>query len=200
MGFDLGIGEAALLAGATGAAEGGGTFAELGTIASIGSSLIGGVGSLISGNAKSESAKYNAAVAANNATIASQNATRAAQAGEAQAAMSQQKTRATVGAIKASQAASGIDVNQGSAVDVRSSAAELGELDAITIRSNAARTAYGYQTQSASDTAQSNLDKFTAENDETASEIGAGTTVLGGLGSASLNYGKFLNNGGMSAS
>ncbi len=64
------------------------------------------------------------------------------------------KTRGQVGAIEASQAASNITVGSGSAVDVRSSAAEMGELDALTIRSNAEKQAYGYQTQAAAFTGE----------------------------------------------
>lgn len=145
-----------------------------------------------SGQAQKASANYNSEVAANNAEIASQTATRAAQAGEAQAEATSQKTRATVGAITASQAAGNIDVNSGSALDVQSSAKELGELDALTVRSNAAKTAYGYQTQSASDTGQSQLDAFQAANAGTAGEISAGGSILGGVSNAAGNYGKFL--------
>lgn len=166
-------------------------LADVGMVASIAGAGLGAIGSLQSGKASSAAADFNSKVAANNAQIAQQNATWTAEEGEANAAKSEQKTRAGVGAIKAAQAANGVDVNSGSALDVRSSAASLGELDAITIRSNAARTAYGQQTQAASDTAQSNLDKSQASNSETAGEIGAGSSLLGGLGSAAGNFAKF---------
>ena len=161
--------------------------------ASIGSAVVGGIGAISQGQAASASANYNAQVAQNNAKIAQQNATWAAQQGETQAATQEAKTRATVGAEKAAQAASGIDVNSGSAVDVRSSAAALGELNALTVRSNAARQAYGYQTQAASDTGQAALDKSQASSASEAGFLNAGTTVLGGLGSAASNYGKYLD-------
>ena len=127
-----------------------------------------------------------------NQQIALQNATAAGQAGEAQAAQAEQKTRAEVGAIKASSAASGVDVNSGSALDVQSSASELGELNAITIRGNAAKQAYGYETQGTSFQNQANLDTSQAADATTAGEIGAGSTFLGGVGSAASNYGKYL--------
>jgi hypothetical protein len=130
-------------------------------------------------------AKYNAQVATQNQQIATQNATLAGQSGEQQAAQSEAKTRAEVGAIKASEAAGNIDVNSGSAVDVQSSAAELGELSAITIRGNAA---YGYQTQSTSFENQAQLDTQQAANDTTAGEIAAPVTLLGGLGGAGISY------------
>lgn len=148
------------------------------------------------GQAGKVSEKYNAAVSQQNANVAKQNEAIAGQAGEEQAAMVQQRTRATVGAIRANQAASGIDVNSGSDVDVRSSASELGELDALTVRSNATREAYGYGVQAENFEAQGTLDQFEGENDLKAGEIGAGSTFLSGLGSAANNYARYQMSGG----
>lgn len=53
--------------------------------------------------------------------------------------------RGAVGAQRAGFAAGNIDISTGSAVDVQADAAVLGELDALTIRSNARREAWGYQ-------------------------------------------------------
>lgn len=170
--------------------------AALATAAAVGgvsSAIIGGVGAIQSANAQKSAAQYNSQVAANNAIIANQNATFAGEEGEQQAAQSQAKTRAEVGAIAANQGASGIDVNSGSAVDVRSSASEVGELNAINIRANAARQAYGFQTQAASDTGQSALDRSAAASDQTAGGINASSTILGGLGQAGSAYGRFLS-------
>ena len=161
----------------------GGAFSLGTTLATLGTAL-GAVGAITSMGGRAAASDYSSVIAAQNAQIAKQQADLAGAAGDQQVAMQQAKTRATVGAIKAAQAASGIDVNTGSAVDVRSSAAELGQLDAISIRSNAARTAYGYQTQSASDLAQSQLDRFEAKNDRTAGYLNAGTSVLGGVSKA----------------
>lgn len=127
---------------------------------------------------------YQAQVAANNAKVAQQNATFAGEIGESNAERQEMRTRATVGAIKAGQGASGVDINSGSAADVRASAGELGALDALTIRSNAARQAYGYQTTATSATAQSGLDKYAAENARKGADIGFMGSLLGGAASA----------------
>lgn len=174
------------------AAAGASAFEGIGAFATIAGAGISALGSIQSANAQSASAKYNSEVASNNAVIQQQNATWAAQAGEEQASMKEQETRAKVGGIVANQAAAGIDVSSPSAVDVKSSATELGELDAINIRGNAARTAYGYDVQSSNDVAQSQLDKFQASQDTTAGEVGAGSSILGGVGNTSLQLGKFL--------
>jgi hypothetical protein len=176
-------------------------LAIAGVAASVIGAGVGAMGAISSANAQSAAAKYNAQVAQQNQQIAQQNATQAGQAGEQQAAMSEQKTRAEVGAIKTSQAASNVDVNSGSAVDVQSSAASLGELNAITIRGNAAKQAYGYETQGTGFANQATLDTSQAASATTAGEIGAGSTILGGLGSAGSTYAKYLNSssGGFSA-
>ncbi len=163
-----------------------------GLVASVASAGVGAAGAISSADAQANAAKYNAEVAAQNEQVAKNNATQAAQAGEVQANTVQQKTRAEVGALKANEAASGVDVNTGSPVDVRSSAASLGELNAITVQSNAAKTAYGYQTQAAGFGNESTLDTTQAANDETAGEIGAGSTLLGGLSSGANNWEKYI--------
>lgn len=167
---------------------------------SAGTGLLGtgiqAIGQYQQGQAASESAKYNSQVAENNATIARQNAVWAGQEGEANAAAKEQQTRATLGSIKAAQGANGVDVNSGSNLDVRSSAEQLGELDAINIRANAARSAYGYQTTASNQEAQSGLDKYEAESSSTAGDIGAGASLLTGSGNAGLGYERYLTNSG----
>lgn len=182
-------------------AGGASTFAGLSTAATLASGAISAVGSIEKGQASSAAAKYNAGIAQNNATIAQQNATFAGQEGEQNAAIAEGKTRAQVGAITAAQAANGVEVNSGSALDVRSSAAELGELNAINIRANAARQAYGFQTEATSDQAQAQLNKSQAQSDSTAGYIGAGSTLLSAAGNKNKNYSDFLSSqSGMSVS
>jgi hypothetical protein len=164
------------------------------------SAVVGGgvsaYGAVESGQASSEAANYQAQVSANNAIIATQNAQQATAAGEAQVTQQQLKTAATVGAIKTNQAASGLDVNSGSNLDIQSSAKELGELDALTIRNGAARQAYGYEVQSVSDVNQGQLQQSEAGQDLTAGTIKAGSSILGGASSASSDYGKYLQSVG----
>ena len=161
--------------------------------ASVTAAGIGAYGAIQSSQAQSAAAKANAQIQANNATVATQNANFAAAEGETNAATNEMKTRAAVGQEMTSQAANGVDVNTGSAADVRTSENQIGQLDAATIRSNAARQAYGYQTQSQNATSQASLDTTEAGNDITAGDINAGSTFLGGVGSATSNYSKYLN-------
>ncbi len=145
---------------------------------SLGASTIGGIGQVLQGQATSKADKYNAEIAANNATIAHQNATAVIQEGEANAAAASMGTKAKIGGILANQGASGVDVNSGSSVDVRSSAAQNGELNAINIRSQAARTAYGFETGATNATAESNMYKSEAEAAPITAGIGAASSML----------------------
>jgi hypothetical protein len=141
-----------------------------------------------SGQAQSAAAAYQAQVAANNAIIAQRNARTDIQAGEAAATNQGLKTRAQVGQEKAAQGASGIDPNTGSAPLVRNGTQELGMLDAMTIRSNAAQKAYAQQVQATSDTAQSQLDTMESTQAAEAGELGGLGTLLGGVSTVGKNY------------
>lgn len=147
-------------------------------------------GAMSSAEAASANAAYQSQVAANNAKIAKQNANWTMQAGEQQSTTEGMKTRSEVGAIKSAQAANGIDVNSGSAVDVRSSSSELGELNALTLKSNASRQAYGYETQSSDYTAQSQLDASQSSQALDAGMFSAAGSLLGGASSFAGNYAK----------
>jgi hypothetical protein len=157
--------------------------------------LVGGAvsayGSYESGQATSAAEAYQAQVAANNAKVAQTNARLDIQAGETAATNQGLKTRAQVGTEKAGQGAGGIDVNTGSAVGVRAGSEEIGQLDALTIRSNAAKQAYGQLVTATSDTAQSQL--ATAESGQAAEagDIGAAGSLLSGVSTVGGNYARY---------
>lgn len=157
--------------------------------------LVGGAisaaGAVQSGYAKSEAAAYQSQVAANNAKIAQQDATLDIQAGETAAVNRGLKTRAMVGQEKAAQGASGIDVNSGSAADVRAGTEELGMLDALTIRSDAAKRAYAKEVEATSDTAQSQLAKAESDQDVTAGWISGAGTLLSSASSVGSSWSKY---------
>lgn len=153
-------------------------------------------GAILQGHSAAESDKYNSQLNSVNSNIAKQNAAIAGQAGAEQATLSSERSRATLGSVKANQAASGIDVNSGSASDTQASVSEIGELDALTVRSNATKEAYGYKAQSENFEAQSNLDKYQEGADLTGSYINAAGTFLGTLDNAASNFAKYQSAGG----
>lgn len=177
--------------GASALAAGTASGISLATAASIGSTALGALGALQSGAASSSAAGYNAQVAANNAKLAQQNAEMAGAQGEQNVAVESAKTRAKIAATLADQGASGVDVNSGSAVDVRASEAKLGMLNSLNIRADAARKAYGYETEAATQKGQENLYKSEKKSAKIGGWLDAGGTVLGGIAKAS-QYSNFL--------
>ena len=107
------------------------------TLMAVGSMVASVGGGIMQGMAQSQAATYNAQVARNNEVIANQNAATVLQQGQVAEQAQRIKTGEMVGGIVANEAASGVNPNTGSALGVRSSAAETGELDALTIRYNA---------------------------------------------------------------
>lgn len=61
-------------------------------------------------------------------------------------------------------------------------AASLGELSALTIRSNAAKESYGYLNQAWSAQAQANLDQSNAQADMMAGLVGGAGDLISGIG------------------
>ena len=145
-------------------------------------------GSVEAGNAAKASSDYQAQVARNNATIANQNVAWTAESGESKVAAQGMKTAANVGATKAAQGASNIDVNSGSASNVRVAEGKLGALDALTIRSNNSREAYGYEVASVSDTAESGLLTQQGKQQQIAGDIGGVSSFLSGASSVGSKY------------
>ena len=136
-------------------------------------------GSIMQGYAQSQAANYNAQVARNNQIVANQNASIALQQGQAQEQAKRIQTGEMGSAIVANEAASGVNPNEGSALSVRSSAAETGELDALTIRYNSNLQARNLQYQGAQYGAQAQLYSSQAGWDVANSILGGASSVSG---------------------
>ena len=79
-------------------------------------------------------------------------------------------------------AASGIDVNSGSALDVQNASTSEGEFDAEAIRFNAARAKWGYDSQADNLTAQANNARAIGRSARTNALIGGVANALGTIG------------------
>lgn len=156
-------------------------------IGSMVATAVGGItsafGAIQGGGAEAAMYNYRAGVAQLNRQIAQQNAEYEVKAGEVQAQEVGMKTRYEVGRIRAAQGASGLDVNKGSAADVRISQEEIGEEDQATTRANAARRAYGYEVEGMGYQAESRLDVAAGEQARTSGYIKAASSLLGGASS-----------------
>lgn len=193
------IGAGGAFSAATAATSGASILSTVGMVGAGLSGVTGLLGAEQSAKAQQESATYQAQVAANNEQIAKNDAGLAEGAGETAVEQSALKTRATEGAIKASQAASNIDVNSGSAVDVRSSADELGELDALTIRGNAQKQAYGYETAATGFGGQQSLATAQAAQAPIAGAISGAGSLLSGAAGVANQYSNWQRAAGSSS-
>ncbi|TAJ97520.1 MAG: hypothetical protein EPO41_02770, partial [Reyranella sp.] len=117
------------------------------------STVAGFVGQVQQQNAQAQAAQANAAQARYQAQVAQQNQelmrrqeADARQRGQVAEENRRRLTSQQIGQQQAGLAAQGTDL-QGSPTDILGDTAAAGELDARTIRANAAREAYGYQIQ-----------------------------------------------------
>lgn len=161
------------------------------------------------GQAQASAASYQSAVASNNAALAQNNANlarRDAALTEAQAADEQsvaiRRSRALIGSQVASTAARGVLVDDGSALDIRSGAADIANEEAQNIRETGARRssaqriqAFNYEQQAAFGGAQASLYNDQASGAMTSAWLGVGSSLLRGAGSVYSQYSDMARTG-----
>lgn len=151
---------------------------------SIASTVVAGAvsayGAMQSSQAQSQAADYQAQVSRNNQIVANQNAQAAIQDGQAKEQQQRIQNAQKLGAIVANQGASGLDVNSGSNLLVQEDQAKVGEMDALTVRNNAQREAYGFLAQGTNYAAQAKLDQAQAGWASQSGLINAGSSIVGG--------------------
>lgn len=121
----------------------------MGTTAAIMIGISGGAqayGAYASGSAARDLGEYNAAIG----EIKAQDALKRGELSELQL---RSDTRRLIGSQRAAFAASGVDITdpESTAVNVFADTAAMSEMDAVTIRTNAAREAWGYRAQAQED-------------------------------------------------
>ena len=142
------------------------------------------------GEAAQRAAESAAQLSEYNAAVADVQARDARERGDIEANQFRQRTRALIGEQRVGFAAGNLDVNYGSAVDVQADATLLGELDALTARTNAAREAWGFSVEATDLRKQAEIQRkegayaaAAGRSRRTAGYIGAAGTLLTGGGS-----------------
>jgi hypothetical protein len=154
----------------------------------VGSIIASVAGSAMQGYSQYQYANYQAQVARNNQVIANQNASLALQQGQRAEETQRLRTGQLMGNIEAQQGASGVVGTSGSSLNVRSSAAETGELDAETIRYNANLSARNFMYQGQMAGAQAGLYSSMGE-------WGVANSLLGGASSVSSKWLSYQQSG-----
>ncbi len=95
-----------------------------------------------------------------------------------------------VGAQRASFAGQGVDVNSGSAAELQSETRQLSEMDALTIRNNAALEAWGYNVNAAEASFQGTLARLQGK------QQAIGTLLTSGTQAAVYGSDWYYNQGG----
>jgi hypothetical protein len=110
---------------------------------------VSAVGQIRQGQAANAAAQYNAAVGENNARLAEQQA-------QSQAMVQERRASMQNGALKANLAANGVDVGEGSAIEILSQSAAAAEMDRQNIVYNGRMKAYSLRNGATLDLFQGN--------------------------------------------
>ncbi len=157
------------------------TMLAVGAIAAVTSTVLGTVSSVQQGKQQQAMYNYQAKVAEENAKIANKNAATERQTGIEEARLQRMKTLQAVGSQQAAMAANGMDVTQGTSLDIIEDTAAMGELDALQIQTNYERKAQSYEAQANNFNNQASMDVIAGKNAYTAGQIKAVQTGLNGV-------------------
>lgn len=164
------------------------TAAQWSAVTGLASTAMGAYGSYTQSKAMQQQAEYQAAVNRNNQIIANRQAEDALKRGELEAQQYRSRVRNIQAEQLVSMAAEGADVTFGSNVDLLAETAELGELDAQRIRSNAEREAYNLRTQGMNFGAQAGLNRARASAENPL--LAGGTSLLSGASTVASRWGR----------
>jgi hypothetical protein len=122
-------------------------------------------------------------VAERNAKIAERQGEDALNRGNLEENRERGATDQAIASGRATTAAQGVDVSSGSAAAVRASEQLVGQVDALTIRNNAAREAWGYDVEAANQRMQGRLALLAGENEAATDRAKSVSTLITGAAS-----------------
>lgn len=169
--------------------------ANVALVAGVASSAIGAVSSYSQGKQQQAMYNYQAQVAEQNAKIAQKNAAVERQTGIEEARLQRIKTLQTIGSQKTAMAANGMDITQGTSLDIIQDTAAMGELDALQIETNYERKALAYEQSANNYSNQSKLDVIAGKNAYKTGKINAVTEGLNGVSKLGSVAGKWVGFG-----
>jgi hypothetical protein len=138
----------------------------------IAAAVVAAGATIYSTQQQAKAAKYNAA-------LAEQDAKQAQEAAAYQEAQHRRNTYRALSAQRAAYAKAGVEINDGSPLEIAADTAREAEMDALAIR-------YSGSIQAARANAEAGLQRFQARSVQTGGYISAGGTLLGGA----ANYGR----------
>jgi hypothetical protein len=163
-------------------------FGAVGLGATIAGGILGAVGAQDQASSQQQMYNYKAQVSKINADINRQNAAWARTKGEKEATQFGMKAAQQRGQIRATQGASNLDVNSGSAKEVQQSQEKIKDIDMSTIRENAAKIAYDYETKAVMDENQAGLDTMSGQFAKKAGNMKALESIIGSASTVSSKW------------
>jgi len=165
---------------------------ELMTIMAVAGAAASAAGAGMGAAAQNSQLQFQAQVAKNNEKYSKWMAADAESRGSKEEDKQRERTGLIIGAQRASLGASGTDVNEGSALDLQVDAATLGEMDAITIRNNANREAWGHRVQASNFANEAKV----AKSSQSSPWLAVGSSLLGSASQVGGTYMKASKPGG----
>jgi hypothetical protein len=156
------------------------------TAVAIGGLALNAWGGYQEGKAQQQSANYSARVDQNNATLKDYQAEQTAKIGSIEEERHLAKVRQMIGSQRATLAANGVDLSEGTPVDLVTETAGLGEEDALNIRYNAMRDAWGLREEAKSLRGSAAYKRVAGSNAKNATFLTTAANTL--TGAASLKY------------
>lgn len=164
----------------------GSVLGTVGTIASAGTSILGGI-------AANNAAKAQEQIARNNSAIAEENAQRASEAAQNQQIQSDNEIAAFVGQQKAQQSASGLSTNSRSSMLTRRAAQRIGRQDALNIINQGRAETRNFQQQAADFRTEGNMARSAGRNALISGFLNAGSSLVGSASPTRSKFGSTLS-------
>lgn len=165
------------------------TMAALPVVMAIGSAAFTAYSGYQQSAATKNAYEYQSKVSANNSKIAEWNAQDAARRGEQTLIDTQRRTAALMGTQRATLAGRGIDLSEGSALNILSDTAYLGEQDALTVKNNTAKEVW--KSKVAANDASANSELLQSRSDSENPLFSGATSLLTGAGKVADSWYKY---------
>jgi hypothetical protein len=152
--------------------------------------VAGFAGQYAQAGAADAQADFQKSQANTNAVYAEMQGADAIKRGDKEARALKGQGKKLIGSQRAAAAAQGIEVDSGSALDTQEDTAGLVAEDALTIKNNAWREAWGYKVQASNYQGQGAMAGLAAKNTSRSSLVTGGLIAAGKVGEAAYQYKK----------
>ena len=140
-------------------------------------------------------AKYQQQMADTNAKMAELQGSEALRRGEKEAQQIKKQGQRVIGAQRVALAAQGINLDEGTALELQQDTAQQAARDAVTTRNNAYREAWGYKVEALNQTTQGKFIGASAKSQSYNTLMTGGLQALGYGVQGAQNYGAFTSKG-----